>query len=74
VKEIGDFPVGQHDDVTDAFCHAMKAFTTERDFKTPELHVVPGRLQSEREQEEQEVRDQLEQFEFEKDHGLWPEY
>ena len=74
VKEMGDFPVGIHDDVTDAFCHAMKAFTVERDFKTPDLQVVPGRLQSEREQEQQELRDQLEQFEFEKDHGLWPEY
>jgi predicted phage terminase large subunit-like protein len=74
IKEMGDFPVGVHDDVTDAFCHAIKAFTTERDFKTPELQVVPGRVQSEREQEEQELRDQLEQFEFEKDHGLWPEY
>jgi hypothetical protein len=31
-------------------------------------------VQSEREQEEQELRDQLEHFEFEKDHGLWPEY
>jgi hypothetical protein len=28
VKEMGDFPAGQHDDVTDAFCHAMKSFTT----------------------------------------------
>jgi phage terminase large subunit-like protein len=74
ITEMANFPVGQHDDVTDAFCHAIKAFTTERDFKTPELQMVPGRVQSEREQEEQELRDQLEQFEFEKDHGLWPEY
>jgi predicted phage terminase large subunit-like protein len=74
ITEMANFPVGQHDDVTDAFCHALKAFTTERDFKTPELQMVPGRVQSEREQEEQELRDQLEQFEFEKDHGLWPEY
>jgi predicted phage terminase large subunit-like protein len=74
ITEMANFPVGQHDDVTDAFCHAIKAFTTERDFKTPDLQVVPGRVPSEREQEEQEVRDQLEQFEFEKDHGLWPEY
>jgi len=37
--------------------------------------VVPGRLQSEREQEEQELLEQLEQFEFEKDHGLHgPDY
>jgi hypothetical protein len=31
--------------------------------------MVPGQVQSEREQEEQELRDQLEQFEFEK--GSW---
>lgn len=42
VKEMGDFPVGQHDDVTDAFCHAIKAFTVERDFKTPDMSVIPG--------------------------------
>jgi predicted phage terminase large subunit-like protein len=37
ISEMANFPVGVHDDVTDAFCHAIKAFTTERDFKTPEL-------------------------------------
>jgi predicted phage terminase large subunit-like protein len=74
IMEMANFPVGVHDDVCDGFFHAIKAFTTERDFKTPELQMVPGRVQSEREQEEQELRDQLEQFEFEKDHGLWPEY
>jgi hypothetical protein len=64
-------PVGVHDDVTDAFCHAIKAFTTARDFKTPDLSVMPGRVLSEREQEEQELREQLE---YERDSGLWPEY
>jgi predicted phage terminase large subunit-like protein len=60
VKEMGDFPVGQHDDVTDAFCHAMKSFVTERDFKTPDLSVLPGRVVSEQELAEQEVIDELE--------------
>jgi hypothetical protein len=58
--EIANFPVGVHDDVCDGFFHAIKAFTTERDFKTPDLRVIPGRVQSEREQEEQELREQLE--------------
>jgi hypothetical protein len=46
IKEMGDFPVGQHDDVSDAFCHGMKSFITARDFKT-DLPVMPGHLQSE---------------------------
>ena len=72
VKEMGDFPVGQHDDVTDAFCHAIKAFTVERDFKTPDLSVMPGRLQSAREQEEQEL---LEQLERQEEENFWrPEF
>ena len=64
---MANFPVGQHDDVTDAFCHAIKAFTTARDFKTPDLPVVPGRLQS----EEEALREQLrEDWEYEHDHGI----
>jgi predicted phage terminase large subunit-like protein len=55
VKDMGDFPVNQHDDVTDAFCHAIKAFTTARDFKTPDLPVMPGRVLS----EEEALREQL---------------
>jgi predicted phage terminase large subunit-like protein len=60
VKEMGDFPVGQHDDVADAFCHGMKSFTTERDFKAAELSVLPGRVLSEQELDEQEAIDELE--------------
>jgi predicted phage terminase large subunit-like protein len=60
IKEMAEFPIGQHDDVTDAFCHAMKSFTTERDFKTPDLSVLPGRVMSEQELNEQEVIDELE--------------
>ena len=68
---MANFPVGVHDDVTDAFCHAMKAFTVERDFKTPDLSVMPGRVQS----EEEALREQLrEQIEYENETGLWPEY
>jgi predicted phage terminase large subunit-like protein len=63
VKEMGDFPVGQHDDVTDAFCHAMKSFTTERDFKTPDLTVTPGHLDSECEAAQ---REQYEEWLYER--------
>jgi predicted phage terminase large subunit-like protein len=67
VKDMGDFPVGQHDDVTDAFCHAVKAFTTARDFKTPDLSLVPGRVLS----EEEALREQLlEDWEYENETGL----
>ena len=52
---MGDFPVGQHDDVPDAFCHGMKAFTTARDFKAPDLPVMPGHIQSEYEAQQQEL-------------------
>lgn len=34
VREMANFPVGEHDDVVDAFCHAMKAFVTQREFRT----------------------------------------
>jgi hypothetical protein len=38
----------------------IKAFTVARDFKTPDLSVMPGRLLSEQEQLEQDMREQLE--------------
>ena len=60
VKEMGDFPVGQHDDVTDAFCHAMKSFTTERDFKTADLSVMPGPVLSDEEQRQEDLRLEVE--------------
>jgi predicted phage terminase large subunit-like protein len=60
ITEMANFPVGVHDDVCDAFFHAIKAFTTARDFKTPDLKVMPGRVASQREQIEQEMREQLE--------------
>jgi hypothetical protein len=70
VKEMGDFPVGQHDDVTDAFCHGMKSFTTERDFKTPDFEVIPGHLQS-----EYEARQQLfEEWKWENDSRIGDDF
>ena len=60
VKEMGDFPVGQHDDVTDAFCHAMKSFTTERDFKAADLSVMPGPVLSDEEQRQEDLRLEVE--------------
>jgi hypothetical protein len=67
IAEMANFPVGVHDDVTDAFCHAMKAFTVERDFKTPDLSVIPGREQS----EEEALREQLrEDWEWENEHRI----
>ncbi len=62
VKDMGDFPVGVHDDVTDAFCHAIKAFTTARDFKTPDLSVVPGRVLSEEEARREQLREEWEDY------------
>jgi predicted phage terminase large subunit-like protein len=67
VKEMGDFPVGQHDDVPDAFCHGMKAFTTARDFKTPDLPVMPGHLQSEYEAREAQRQELFEEWQYEND-------
>ena len=67
ITELSNFPVGVHDDVCDAFFHAIKAFTTERDFKTPDLKVIPGRVQS----EEDALREQLrEDWEWEHDHRI----
>jgi predicted phage terminase large subunit-like protein len=60
IAELANFPVGIHDDIVDAFCHAMKAFTTARDFTTRDLLVMPGRLLSGSEAEEQALREQLE--------------
>ena len=59
IAELANFPVGIHDDIVDAFCHAMKAFTTARDFKTRDLPVMPGRLLSGSEAEEQALLEQL---------------
>jgi hypothetical protein len=64
VKEMGDFPVGQHDDVPDAFCHGMKAFTTARDFKTADLSVMPGHIESEYEAQQREA---FEEWQYEND-------
>lgn len=59
IKEMAEFPIGQHDDVTDAFCHAVKSFTTARDFKAAELSVMPGHVLSDQELTEQELREQM---------------
>ena len=67
ITELSNFPVGVHDDVCDAFFHAIKAFTTERDFKTPDLKVIPGRWQSE---EDARLEQLLEDWEYEKESGL----
>jgi hypothetical protein len=57
--------------VCDAFFHAIKSFTTARDFKTPDLKVMPGRWQS----EEDALREQLrEDLEYENDTSIWPDY
>jgi hypothetical protein len=48
-----------HDDVVDAFCHAIKSFTTGRDFRTPDLQLFPGRLLTKEDVWEQE-REELE--------------
>jgi predicted phage terminase large subunit-like protein len=59
IAELANFPVGVHDDVVDAFCHAIKSFTTARDFRTPDLQIIPGRLLTNEEVWEQE-REELE--------------
>ncbi len=55
ITEMANFPVGVHDDVCDGFFHAIKAFTTARDFKMPDLKVMSGHLQSEYEARRQEL-------------------
>jgi hypothetical protein len=60
IKEMAEFPIGQHDDVTDAFCHAMKSFTTERDFKAGDLSVMPGPVLSDEEQRQEDLREEVE--------------
>jgi hypothetical protein len=67
ITEMANFPVGVHDDVTDAFCHAMKAFTTARDFRTPDLTVLPGRFLSIEAAQREEL---LEQMEYESDASI----
>jgi hypothetical protein len=42
----------------------MKSFTTARDFKTPDLTVMPGHLQSEYEARRQEL---FEEWQYEND-------
>jgi hypothetical protein len=59
IAELANFPVGVHDDVVDAFCHAIKSFTTARDFRTPDLQIIPGRFLTNQEVWEQE-REELE--------------
>jgi len=59
IAELANFPVGIHDDVVDAFCHAIKSFTTARDFRTPDLQILPGRLLTNEDVWEQE-REELE--------------
>jgi hypothetical protein len=66
-SEMANFPVGMHDDVPDAFCHAMKAFTTAKDFKTPELQVMPGHLPTQSEADEALYEEMREQVEWESD-------
>jgi pyruvate/2-oxoacid:ferredoxin oxidoreductase alpha subunit len=58
------------DAVTDAFCHAMKAFTTARDFRIPNLTVLPGRLLSAEAAQREEI---LERMEYENDVSICEE-
>ena len=59
IAELANFPVGLHDDIVDAFCHAIKSFTTARAFRTPDLQIFPGRLLTNEDVWEQE-REELE--------------
>src|SRR5215468_1363706 len=59
IAELANFPVGIHDDVVDAFCHAIKSFTTARNFRTPDLQILPGRFLTNEDVWEQE-REELE--------------
>ncbi len=61
---MANFPVGIFDDVCDAFFHAIKAFTTARDFKTADLKAMPGHLRSEDEARREEL---LEEWQWEND-------
>jgi predicted phage terminase large subunit-like protein len=66
VRELANFPVGEHDDIVDAFCHALKGFTTERAFHSPEMRVLPGPVPD---PYEEEIQERLEEQEYKKDCG-----
>jgi len=71
ISEMANFPVGQHDDIPDAFCHALKAFTTERDFKATDLSVMPGHLDSEYEAAQREA---YEDWLYERESGFGEDF
>jgi hypothetical protein len=49
--------------------HALKSFTTARDFRTPDLQIIPGRLLTDKEAWEQE----REEFEFRMQTAISPD-
>jgi predicted phage terminase large subunit-like protein len=66
ISELANFPVGQHDDLVDAFCHAIKAFTALRSLHAPDLKVLPGPIED---PYEQEIQERLEDEEYRQDCG-----
>jgi predicted phage terminase large subunit-like protein len=67
IAELANFPVGQHDDMCDAFCHALKVFgASGKEFRKPDLMLLPGPMQD---PYEQELQEQLEDQEYRQDCG-----
>ena len=44
VRHMANFPVGEHDDEADGFCHCLKALTTGREFRKPDSLLLPSGL------------------------------
>ncbi len=42
ISEMANFPVGEHDDVVDAFCHGLKFFVGPGDFRSTDLRLLPA--------------------------------
>jgi predicted phage terminase large subunit-like protein len=60
ISELAQFPAGRHDDVVDAFVHALKTFYAQGDFRPHEFQISPGRLLSESEAIRQTAREMIE--------------
>jgi len=60
ITHMANFPVGEHDDEADAFCHGMKCFVTRDDFRKTEYDLLPGRIETDYERQTREMREEAE--------------
>src|SRR5581483_2759322 len=62
IHQMAEFPVGEHDDIPDAFCHGMKAFISQKDFRSLDKNMLrlPSRAVQEAEMyQKEELRQTL---------------